>query len=525
MESHRPGESPQGSTEQTVPPPGRAPEATPADTATASDRLAVDSVFEADAALRRGLTENLKPLRAQSEAIADRVDRAFADFRPNRLSSDELERRNFLDRGADVGEALDKVVLDGVERRRSSETEHAITFRDRAKLADEISDAPGSSGGVVELDSLLHFVERKSRGSSVVSPRTRPTYKAELEADEIVAAVEGMAEYGGATAEASSNGASSASREADQLVRDSVNRQMKSAVPPEAKLEYGSMPSIPNTAGKDETQSQILETFQLRPGASDVTAYHDFHTLQIAFPHVWTRIFDGELETLGRDLYREYVKLKDFSGSTAADPPMTSLADLRRLIDEIRSLSRFVEEDIPVAIRGGDDPAAPGTKSSDDLGDAARVGVAIATGGASELFAWALAEFSKIGQKPIITWEEFPGPWAPRHDKVHVSFTPGAAPPGMVDIVLKTDPGSHLKIIEYEPYDPQAKKFVHGPSISNWGQVQSVSMLVEASKMASGVLEFASQETPTYSLGRYVLADLGRKLPDRSRVTFHWKDN
>ena len=78
------------------------------------------------------------------------------------------------------------------------------------------------------------------------------------------------------------------------------------------------MPRIPNTADDDAVQSRILETFELRPGASDVTSYHDFHTLQIAFQHVWTRIFDGELESLGRELYREYVKLKDFSGSTDA---------------------------------------------------------------------------------------------------------------------------------------------------------------------------------------------------------------
>ena len=78
----------------------------------------------------------------------------------------------------------------------------------------------------------------------------------------------------------------------------------------------------------DATQSRILQTFELRPGASDVTSYHDFHTLQIAFPHVWTRLFDGELEALGRELYREYVKLKDFGGvdrtTTSRSAPSTT---------------------------------------------------------------------------------------------------------------------------------------------------------------------------------------------------------
>ena len=56
-------------------------------------------------------------------------------------------------------------------------------------------------------------------------------------------------------------------------------------------------------------------TFFAGKVTTDVPSYHDFHTLQIAFQHVWTEIFDGQLTSLGRDLYGEYVKLKDFSAS------------------------------------------------------------------------------------------------------------------------------------------------------------------------------------------------------------------
>ena len=38
------------------------------------------------------------------------------------------------------------------------------------------------------------------------------------------------------------------------------------------------------------------------------------NSLQIAFRHVWTEVFDTELEALGKELYQEFVKLKDFSG-------------------------------------------------------------------------------------------------------------------------------------------------------------------------------------------------------------------
>jgi hypothetical protein len=39
------------------------------------------------------------------------------------------------------------------------------------------------------------------------------------------------------------------------------------------------------------------------------------------------------------------------------------------------------------------------------------------------------------------------------------------------------------------------------------------------------MIEFASEETATIALGRYVLGGLGDRLKDRSRVTFYWTDN
>lgn len=504
---------------------GDLPSPPPFVTAAEPERLAVDSLFRFDAALRSGITENLTARRAAADAIADRVDRAFADFRPSSLSAEELERGHYLERGNDVGETLDKAVEEGVQALRSSDAAHAITFRDRADLLDSIatpSSRSAASGDVVELGALLSFMKRKSRGSSLVRATTSSPHAAELEAERIVADIENAVQPGDA---AGARATSSAARDADQLVTDAVKAQMRSATSPESKLEYGSMPAIPSTAGDDQTQKRILETFQLRPGASDVTSYHDFNVLQIAFPHVWTRIFDGELQSMGRELYREYVKLKEFSGAASDDMPVTSLDDLRRLIEEIRKLSQVVEQDIPVDLRSpGDDPrTAP--KGSDDLGHDVRVGVAVATGGASELLQWAIEQFSKIGQKPIITWEQFPGPWGGRSDTIDVSIEDGVVPPSVVEIALKTDPQSHVKVIEFEPYDPARKTFVHGPSVGNWGHVSPVTLYLEPTVMAAGVLEFGSEESPGNNLGRYVLADLSRKLKAGSRVTFHWKDS
>ena len=149
----------------------------------------------------------------------------------------------------------------------------------------------------------------------------------------------------------------------------------------------------------------------------------------------------------------------------------------------------------------------------------------MATGGVSLLFEWALEELSKIGRKPIITWEQFPGPWAPRVDRIEVSTLSGVAPPNTVEVVLRTDPGSHLKILEFEPYAPRRRRSCtgRGSTTRKRPERQHATADLDRRHGRPGVrLRGVPRERPP---GRYVLAELGRKLTDRSQVTFHWKDS
>jgi hypothetical protein len=492
---------------------------------TGAERLAVDSVFRSDAALRLALTENLKPRRAESEAIVARVESAFENFDLNPTPLQEGARpqdgarpqeaagRNYVEHGTDVGETLDRVILEGVDAIKSSDTTRAIAFSDRGVLESLSTD--GSSS--VELEKVIEVINEKSSGSSLLKTPAYAQCKAEGRANEIVAQIETEHE---AQAVTENGNEPAATRDADELVKGSVNLQMNSATAPEERLAYGSMPKIPNTANEDEKQKVILDTFQLRPGASDVPSYHDVHTLQIAFQHVWTRIFDGELESLGRELYREYVKLKDFGGFTTDDLQINTAKDLHRLIDEVRKLSQWVEEDIPTDFRGAGKNGA-GSKGADDW----RNTVDVVTGGLTWLLRQALEEFSKIGRKPIITWEQFPGPWPPRQDKIDVEKVDGVAPKDNVEIALRTDDGSHIKIIELQLFDEGTQRYIPGQRLDNrdgW----YLSMVVPTAWMSTSVIQFASEGLNQTDIpGRYVLAELSRKITDRSRVTFYWKDS
>lgn len=502
-------------------------------------RAAVDAHFQNEASLRQAIKENLTTLRPESDAVAKRVQEAFAAFNPSNLPKEELARRHYVAPGADPYKTLEAVVIKGTDALRSANTDRAITIRNTADLKKLIKKAPkptDSLNGVAELAPLVDFINSKSKGSTLVTEPTYTLCKAELEADKILDVIENPPEQANGDDAANPKDSSSKTHEADQLVKDHVNRQMKSATAPESQLEYR---KIPNSADKDKVQTAILQTFQLRPGASDVTSYHDFHTLQIAFEHVWTGIFDGKLASLGRDLYSEYVKLKDFIGSGHPDIKVSTVNDLRRLIDEVRKLSQIVEDGTPDSLRpkeGGFKPEDVSKGKGIKPEDVGRGIGAVLSGGLSEVAIAVLNAISNAGRKPVLNWSHIDSRGRPlpnSYGTIVASFSENA-PSDKVQMRLETTAGSHRKIMEFQPWDPSRGMFINHMNgndrnnlVSNAGHPEPYTtpwIELPASAVGSGVLEFASQETETINLGRYVLAGLEEKLLKGWQVTFRWTD-
>lgn len=490
------------------------------------ESVAVDALFRTDAALRRAITENLKSLRGESEAVAARVEKAWT-LRPSRLSDEELAKRHYVAPGSDPAEVLDRVIRSGVDALRSAKTERALTLRNTAELRKLIKNnqGPGDSlNGVVELGPLIEFIQRQGTGPIRGAELTSRPYTADAEAEAILNAIaNGDGDKEGAPV-ARQQALTSDALEAEELVKDKVNTQMKSATAPESQVTYA-YAKLPNSADEDEAQQTILQSFELRKGPTDVTSYHDFHTLQIAFQHVWTEIFDGQLASLGRDLYSEYVKLKDFSGSTQPDLQVGTLADLRRLMEEVKKLSQIVEEKIPPDLKdGGDESKDKGSGGTDKtLEDVGRGLLGAATLGLSEV---AIAIFDAFKNKlQEINWGSFtqtlPGG---RQHTISVETRSGVAPQNYVKIVLKTDPGSWKKRIIFQEFFNGA--FRNHTTISNYDQD---SMILPSNLIRNGLLQFDSQgnanfgEAVTEGYGRYVLNNLGERIEDRMEVTFYWQ--
>jgi hypothetical protein len=500
--------------------------------------VAIDRAFRDRAELRQGLTDNLRALRPAADTVADRVTAAFEGWNPSGLSRAELARRNFVAPGADPSDAVHRVIDRHVDALQDARSHARMTIRRRGRsgaLVEDVTNGESGSTGTIKLGPLVDFVaERQDALYSFEALPAIATCKAEIEAAATIAEIVGTTPRRSGEGRKTDGKDDGGAIAVDELVERAVNRQMHSATAPEDRPVFE---PIPTGARKDTAQAALLETFELRPGASDVPSYHEFNTLQIAFEHVWTQIFDGELESIGRELYKEYVGLKDFLGYDAPDTPITTIDDLRRLMAEIKELSEIAQAELPSSLGG--DPTKEQPKTAGELGSLKPEDVILGatTGGVSLLVKWALDELRRAGQKPVLGWNDVDGGMLGRGDRITATVEDGVAPAGLVEFTLRTDTRSHRKLIAFQRYVEQAGKFVNVVFVGNTAaagarivsrngqQYYEASSTFEAPLLPIGVFEFASQETETIDLGRYVLSDPGERLRERSRVIFTWTDN
>jgi len=518
-----------------------APAVDPADLVNARRRAVLDAAFQNKAAMRVGFTENLKSARLGNADVVARVEKAFEGFRPSALRAGDPKRRFQVERGGNPRSALEQAMNGRLKSIQDAAPAGAIAIHKDSSLIQW--DGHGNDRkGTIDLGRLIDFTQV----GKVSRRAAESACKIEAEAQNVLAAIEGSAPA--QSPDKSSNGHPAGRAEtATKLVERTVNQQMWSATSPEEGLTYG---LIPNSADKNPTQAAIMQTFELRPSPSDVKSYHDFNVLQIAFEHVWTELFDGELEGLGKQLYKEYVGLKDFLGydPNTADRPISSLDDLKWLITEIRSLSQVADDGIPVGTgAGAGSSESSGPKGQSQLGKDAegwvdnnlpggRVGTAVATAGLSELFLAALNELGKAGEKPMLDWSVLDGRVLTGGGRITATIEQNVVASGQVGFRLVTDWNSHRKGVAFQRWDEGSGKFVNNVFITNkdkpairWqgrddylGQMDTFSTAL----MPTGVMEFTSQESEYEDRGRYVLAklDAPNGLADRAMVTFYWTE-
>src|SRR5688500_12370642 len=299
----------------------------------------IEERFKEDDRVNKVLKERRTQGAKESAPIKTLADATFADFQPSTLTAEERGSGNFLRRREDLTEVLKTVANKGAEELRTGSDHRAITLQ--VANTEGLVSEPNSDGiRSVFVPALLNLLLQKLFTPPTLRNDPAVTIcKAKDAAESALQAIEGTKSQPATpqtttpsldTAPSPTNGEPVTSKD---FVSKQVHAVMHTASSPEERLQVN--------IEKRATQGEVAEDtfkFQLRDGPSDVTSYHDFNSLQIAFDHVWEEILDDRLGESGRQLYFTYNQLLKEHGLTDPNrPPVTSVADLKKLLADIRT--------------------------------------------------------------------------------------------------------------------------------------------------------------------------------------------
>lgn len=506
---------------------------------------AVDKFFQNDERLRAAMSRNLKKRSAVTIKASARAKVAFEGFSPSKYSTEERARRNFVSTGVSPAVATRAVVEKGVELIRASAPQRAMKVHLGGGLDKIIERSQGGASiGWIPLGKLMAYVQAKIE-SGALTPWTSPAFtecRAEAEAQRRLDQILGAGIDEGTTPTVATDTPDPADpqpQETGEFVSAQVRTQMESATSPEEELHF----AVPSRSDPKQTDKAV-ETFELRAGPADVTSYHDFNNLQIAFEHVWQEIFDGRLSKLGQDLYREYVKLQEFVGKDPDDRTIDTIDDLRSLMDDIRELGRLSNDATPAQLQPKDESG-----SADSVGDttdavvdvvtslldpAGAITDAIGNETVAAIINPAGAIIKAIGDAikglPQLTWASFPGREPiDNGDIMTISVDPNAVAKGTVEIQLRAGEGVGWKGMNFirideenRPLSPMGIVTANRDDPMVWNRDAYNRLPLYTHEVDRAYLEFWREGILSIHGPRYVMDGLAEKLTDGTRVTFTW---
>jgi len=321
--------------------------------ATASASSVIDAAFKEHIKVQGVLSANLSSRTQDRIGSALVAKKAFKQFRPSRFSARERDPRRCLQPGEDLATAMTRIAKDGVERRRQLAKPTGMRIRPTNGTPDVLKNAEGKAlAPSVPAATLLQLLADRLP----VAPMARvdpalTACKAKSEIDRRFDQIEGKASAaslvepeGGAAGADDGKAADQADTKA--FVAKHVQDLLATVPSPEEP------PILRQPVASDDKQAkQNIQNFELRSGASDVTSYHDFNSLQIAFEHVWSELTDERLGKTGKELYQAYVDLLQFVGNPIdpgtkqpieADKTITSIDDITTLMNDASMLGQVV---------------------------------------------------------------------------------------------------------------------------------------------------------------------------------------
>lgn len=108
--------------------------------------------------------------------------------------------------------------------------------------------------------------------------------------------------------------------------------------------------------GARDTLVQLRDTIdqlQLSGGPANVTSFHDFQALQLAFPDVWTEAFDDSVKQHVERIYDTHVQLHEEYGVTLPSfVEFDEITDISAFLNEVERSSEMLLDPVPTSVSG-----------------------------------------------------------------------------------------------------------------------------------------------------------------------------
>jgi hypothetical protein len=335
----------------------------------------VDASFKEDGRVQQAYSKHLTDRTGKSIPNALRAQSAFKHFQPSQFTKREREPRRYLAPGENLATAMTRLAHDGVARIRDNANRQGLRVELTPEITNLIEDPGNGEMRAIFLPDILKIITMKLPAAPTLRDEPALTAcAAALQAQQNIDAIEGnpaglqegdKADQGGDAGKGDDAG-----KGGDQAAEDHEPANTADFVTAHVHGLLADVPSpdlplavSPPVAADQGQVKQNIQSFELRSGPSDVTAYHDFNALQIAFEHVWAELVDDRLSQAGQELYHAYVDLLDFLGNPidpttgkpmAPPPALTSITDITNLIQDASMLGRITDNATPATAVSAD---------------------------------------------------------------------------------------------------------------------------------------------------------------------------
>lgn len=311
----------------------------------------VDGAFKEDSRIQKVYLEHLTARSKKAIPNAMRAQSAFKSFQPSQFTQREREPRRYLAPSENLTTTMMRIAKEGIDRLHDNTRREGL----RVEITEDFKKLLKKSDGggealTIDWPTVLNIFATKLPSAPTLRDEPALTEcAAALAVQKRINEIEGKS---GAPSEKEDKTLTKEDKEpanTKEFVGKHVHDLLANVPSPEERPVL-----LPPAAADHGQVKENIQNFELRSGPSDVTAYHDFNNLQIAFEHVWAEVFDDRLTQLGREFYHAYVDLLDFVGINPKNgkplaPPatITSIDDITNLIQNASMLSRVASNATP----------------------------------------------------------------------------------------------------------------------------------------------------------------------------------